>query len=50
MPLPRPGENEDKPEFIGRCMAAQVMRDEYPDSGQRYAVCKGQWERDKEKQ
>ena len=38
---PRP--NETKDEFISRCMGWAAMVSEYPDSGQRYAVCERYW-------
>jgi hypothetical protein len=43
MPLPKPSANEDKSEFIGRCMAETKMISEYKDPNQRYAVCQMQW-------
>lgn len=42
MPLPRPSPNEDKRSFISSCMANDKMKQEYPDPGQRYAVCSRQ--------
>lgn len=45
MPLPKPRKNEDKDEFIGRCMGDDTMNEEYPDSDQRRAVCETQWEK-----
>jgi hypothetical protein len=48
MPLPTPKNDEEKPEFIGRCMANATMRDEYPDEKQRYAVCQSKWGEKKE--
>jgi ATP-dependent protease ClpP protease subunit len=44
MPLPKPRKGEDKNDFIERCMSSDMMRREYPKSGQRYAVCQSQWE------
>jgi len=46
MPLPKPHTDEDKDEFIGRCMANPTMRDEFPDGAQRRAVCERQWDED----
>lgn len=43
MPLPKPKKDEKREDFIPRCMANEVMREEYPDSDQRYAVCQAQW-------
>lgn len=39
MPLPKPKDGEAKDAFVARCMAAQVMNDDFPKAGQRYAVC-----------
>jgi len=50
MPLPTPNADEDKPEFIGRCMANDVMKDDFPDTDQRYAVCNSQWRKSKSRQ
>lgn len=44
MPLPKPRKNEDKDEFISRCMADDVMNREYKDRKQRRAICEKQWE------
>jgi|TARA_R110000744_G_scaffold4455_1_gene16084 hypothetical protein len=38
MPLPKK-ENEDKNEFMSRCMDDETMNKEYPDGKQRLAVC-----------
>ena len=48
MPLPKPDPDEDKGEFIDRCMGDDTMNDDYPDPGQRRAVCERQWDDDKE--
>ena len=39
MPIPNRGEKESRKEFLTRCMGDSVMNNEYPDSGQRAAVC-----------
>ena len=39
MPLPKRGEKETKEEFISRCMSDDKVNEEFPDNGQRYAVC-----------
>jgi len=39
MPLPSPQKRERRQDFIKRCMADQVMQQEFPDTKQRYAVC-----------
>jgi hypothetical protein len=45
MPLPTRQPNEDRHEFIGRCMADSKAIKEFPDAAQRYAVCQYQAER-----
>lgn len=44
MPLPEPGKGESREVFMTRCMGNDTMRNEYPDTGQRWAVCRSQWE------
>lgn len=39
MPIPSRNENEDKNQFISRCISSDVMKEEYPDMKQRTAVC-----------
>ena len=39
MPIPSRKSDEDKSKFMSRCMSDEVMRQEYPDSSQRNAVC-----------
>lgn len=48
MPLPEPRENENEEDFMQRCMADDIMNDEYEDPKQRNAVCQKQWDKDKE--
>jgi len=43
MPLPKPNENEKKPEWIERCMDNDAMKEEFPDNDQRLAVCHARW-------
>lgn len=43
MPIPQPKKGETKKKFIDRCMSSKVMKDEYPDRSQRYAVCESQY-------
>ena len=45
MPLPEPGAGEGRKDFLSRCMGEGVMREEYPESKQRYAVCNSLWDR-----
>lgn len=39
MPIPKRRPDEDKTDFLSRCMADPKMNKEYPDNSQRYAVC-----------
>lgn len=39
MPIPKRRPDEDKTDFLSRCMADPKMNKEYPDNTQRYAVC-----------
>lgn len=39
MPIPEKQDNEDKNQFVARCMSDGTMKTEYPDSKQRTAVC-----------
>ena len=45
MPLPTPRPEEERPEFMDRCMGNDEMVSEYPEPAQRAAVCNSQWER-----
>lgn len=44
MPLPKPQPDEEKDDFIIRCMGDDTMVEEYPEEDQRRAVCETQWE------
>jgi len=48
MPLVKPKDNEEKKDFLARCMGDDVMVEEYEDNDQRYAICNQIW-RDKDK-
>lgn len=39
MPIPKRRKDEDRTDFLSRCMGDSVMNKDYPDNGQRYAVC-----------
>ena len=39
MPIPSPEKKENKQSFMQRCMSDTKMKEEYPDSKQRTAVC-----------
>lgn len=50
MPLPKPKENEEKKEFISRCMIYQDKEGKYDlendkDRKQAVAICYTQWDR-----
>jgi hypothetical protein len=47
MPIPEKKPNEDKQNFVQRCMSNDTMKKEYPDSKQRVAVCLGQTRKNK---
>lgn len=47
MPVPDKQSNEDKEKFVSRCMSSEIMKQEYPDSKQRVAVCLGQSKKNK---
>ncbi len=42
MPLPKRHDDEPRAAFVRRCMEDDVMKREFPDSGQRLAVCQKQ--------
>lgn len=44
MPMPTPSPDEEKDDFIQRCMGDDTMNDDFPDQSQRRAVCERQWE------
>lgn len=50
MPMPEPEQDENKDEFIKRCMSDGTMKREYGDREQRLAVCNRQWRRGKRKE
>ena len=45
MPLPFPSSDEEKQEFMTRCM--QDLKKEFKEPDQRYAVCLAQWNKKK---
>ena len=45
MPLPKKNPNEEKNEFLTRCVHDHTMVKEYPNPMQRVAVCIKQWEK-----
>lgn len=48
MPIPQPGPDEGRDEFIARCMASPVMREDFSNVGQRAAVCYEKWKEERE--
>jgi len=49
MPIPAPHKDEDKKDFMDRCMSDDVMVKEYPDNRQRYAICQTSWDKKESK-
>jgi hypothetical protein len=39
MPVPKPIKNEDKQDFLSRCMSSNTMKTEYKDTKQRIVLC-----------
>lgn len=44
MPIPKRNKNEDKNDYMQRCMGSEVMKKEFPENAQRVAVCISQAE------
>jgi len=44
VPLPKPSQDENRAEFVSRCMSNPTMRTEFPDNNQRLAVCGSQFD------
>lgn len=42
MPLPERKKDEDAKKFVSRCMSSDKMKEEFPDTQQRIAVCTNQ--------
>lgn len=47
MPLPSPKDNEEKNEFISRCMSDEGMNKEFKNGKQKIAVCFSLYEKNK---
>jgi len=45
MPLPTPNKDEEKRDFINRCLSDTIAKAEFPDAMQRLAVCNTQWQK-----
>jgi hypothetical protein len=43
MPLPKPGEQEEREAYLSRFMQSEEAKKEYPDIKQRYAVAVSKW-------
>jgi hypothetical protein len=43
MPIPIPTPNEDRVEFVRRCMMDEKMMEEYPNVPQRFEICFTSW-------
>lgn len=48
MPLPEPRDDEQKDNFIDRCMGNDVAVEDFPDESQRRDVCESQWDEQQE--
>jgi len=48
MPIPKPNDNENRQDFLNRCMGDDTMTSEYTDSEQRLAVCTNEYDSNKE--
>lgn len=46
--MPTPDADENRDEFLSRCMGDEEMVSEFSDTAQRYAVCISKWEADLE--
>jgi hypothetical protein len=44
MPLTKPNPQENKKEFVMRCMSDDTMNKEFPETDQRLAVCSSTYE------
>jgi hypothetical protein len=49
MPIPKPNPNEQKKDFVQRCMSNDTMVSEYKNTDQRLAVCSTVFEDSKNK-
>lgn len=47
--MPYPKKDEEKKDFLARCMASKHTNDKYPDPKQRYVVCNSLWDMSKDK-
>jgi hypothetical protein len=47
MPIPTPRQDEERSEFLTRCMDDTVVQTEFPEIEQRLAVCITQWDQSK---
>lgn len=45
--MPTPEKDEEKGEFISRCMANDEMQRKFESRKQRFAVCQSYWEENK---
>jgi hypothetical protein len=47
MPLPKPGKQEKRSEFVSRCIGDKQTFKDFPDQKQRIAICYTQWDQAK---
>ncbi len=49
MPIPKPKKDEKKSIFVDRCFNDPIMKKEFPDAEQRWAICYNQWKKKNKK-
>jgi len=49
MPVPKPRADEDKNQFVSRCMGDEKMVTDFPNAQQRVAVCYSSWNQSQRK-
>ena len=49
MPLPKPKKNENRDDFINRCMKDEITNRDFPKQKQRLAVCFSLWNKEHSK-
>jgi hypothetical protein len=47
MPIPKPKKGDTQQAFVSRCMGNDTMARDYPNQGQRAAVCYQAWQQSK---
>lgn len=49
MPIPKPRKGDNQQAFVSRCMGNNAMVKDYPNQGQRSAVCYQSWNQSTQK-